>query len=188
MDPSVYLIIGLVVGGICAAMAGSKGRSSIGWFFAGVFFGLIAIVIIAVLPNLKEQERQRNHATAERRRLREQLRQEKMKTEAFRQHATGRLDTHDTALGLDTRQQAGLAQGAPVTPPPLPKPTAALDETPWFYDQGGETKGPVPQSTLVWMLETGALGGATLVWTEGWSDWVAAASVPTLRPAADGAS
>ena len=33
---------------ICALIASNKNRSVIGWFFAGLFFGIIAIIIIAL--------------------------------------------------------------------------------------------------------------------------------------------
>jgi len=191
MDGAAFLIINGITGAIASAIAASKGRSAIGWFFGGFFLGLIGIIIVAVLPNLKEQERLRAHAASERRRLREQLKQEKMKTEAFRRHATGRLDTHDSALGLDTRQQVGLAAGGPGSavpvPPPLPSPTPKAGETSWFYEAEGETRGPVPRSTLAWMLESGAIDGTTLVWTEGRAEWAALSSIPELGSASGGA-
>lgn len=190
MEPGVLLIIGLIVGGICAAVASSKGRSGVGWFFGGFFFGLIAIVIVAVLPNLREEERRRQHDMAERRRLREQLRQEKMKTESFRHHATNRLDTHDGALGLDTRRTSGLGAGKAqpilvprVAPPPLPPAAAEGEGATWFYAADGETRGPVPESTLVWMLQSGALKGSSLVWRDGLAEWTAASSIPAFRAA-----
>ena len=192
MEPGVLLVISLIVGAICAAIASSKGRSSVGWFFGGFFLGLIGIILVSVLPNLKEQERIRKHAMAERRRLKEQLRQEKMKTESFRHHATGRLDTHDAALGLDTRQATALGRGAGApnalasggtAPPPLP---AAGVEPAWYYEKEGESQGPVPQSTIVWMLENGALAGGALVWSEGQTDWVPASTVPEFGDAAGG--
>jgi len=195
MNTGVLLIIGLIVGAICAAIASSKGRSGVGWFFAGFFFGLIAIIIVAVIPNLREEERRRQHDMDERRRLREQLRQEKMKTESFRRHATGRLDTHDGALGIDTRRTQGLGAGAvrpilvpPAAPPPVPGGAPNPAETSWFYAVDGQSRGPVPESTLVWMLESGALKASSLVWHEGLTEWTTVSAVPSLRDAARGAS
>ena len=60
-----------------------------------------------------------NAARADRRRLREQLRQERMKNEAYRRHAASRLDLHDRALGMDTRQSSALPAGHGLQQPLL---------------------------------------------------------------------
>jgi hypothetical protein len=96
-------IILLILGIVCAVIADSKGRSAIAWFFIGFLAGLIGLIILLVLPNLKEAEQKELHMENEQRRLREQLRQERIKHEQFRKHAQARLDTHDNALGLDTK-------------------------------------------------------------------------------------
>jgi GYF domain 2 len=103
------------MGAVAAAIASSKGRSAAGWFFAGLFLDLIGIIIIAVLPNLKEQKAKEEQIERENRRLREQLIQEQIKTEAFRRHASARLDSHDAHLGVDTRS-AVSALPAPDRP------------------------------------------------------------------------
>jgi hypothetical protein len=100
---AIQLIIIVVCGTIAAAIANSKGRSTVGWFFGGFFLGLIGIIIIACLSNKKEEQAYRDHVAQENRRLREKLDQERLKTEALRQHVTGRLDLHDAQLGTDTR-------------------------------------------------------------------------------------
>lgn len=104
----LQLILVIICGAIAAAIASSKGRNVVGWFFGGFFLGLIGVVIVACLGNLKEQKAYRQHTENERRRLREQLRQERVKTDAFRQYSMDRLDSHDEQLGVDTRtrQQA----------------------------------------------------------------------------------
>jgi hypothetical protein len=178
----VWLIVSLICGAIAAVVASGKGRSPIGWFFLGFLLGLIGIVIVAVLPNLKEEERRRAHDAAERRRLREQLHQERLKTEALRRHATARLDVHDDALGLDTRSRgldAGLEPEAlPATTgaPPPPLPAAA-----WHYATAGKALGPVPEETLVERLRSGEIGPDALVWRPGMAEWLPASRVPALR-------
>ena len=105
----IIIIVRSITGGIAAAIASSKGRSGVGWFFGGFFLDIIGIVIVACISNLKVEEARRRHVGRESRRLREQLHQERMKNESFRQHAVGRLDVHDDRLGVDTRYtQAGL--------------------------------------------------------------------------------
>ena len=69
----VIILVRCVTGGI-AAIASSKGRSVGGWFAGGFLLDIIGIVIVAVLPNLKQQAQLRNRRSRENRRLREQLR------------------------------------------------------------------------------------------------------------------
>ena len=146
MAPGIILVIYLICGAVAAMLASQKGRSAVGWFFGGLFLGIVGIVIVAVLPDLKAEDARRKHAFAERRRLKEQLRQEKMKTESFRRHASYRLDTHDTALDMDTKRTPGLGAGnAPATPPPLGN---ARPQALWFYEEQGKPTGPVPLSRL----------------------------------------
>ena len=173
----VYFVIGLIAGAVSAAIASSKGRNPVGWFFFGFLFGLIAVIVAAVVGNLKEQERHRAHSMAERRRLREQLRQEKMKGEAFRRHAAGRLDSHDEALGLDTRGGPALAGGAarqPLQPGTAQPPPVSQGDRQWHYHRGDESVGPVSQSTLHRLLTSGELDPSVLVWTEGQDEWLPA--------------
>ena len=105
MEFSVQLVIMFICGVIASLIAHTKGRSEIGWFFGGFFLGLIGVIIIAVLPNLKDQKAKEVRIELENRRLREQLNQERLKIEAFRRHTTARLDLHDESLGIDTRHQ-----------------------------------------------------------------------------------
>jgi hypothetical protein len=119
------LVVLIVFGCIASAIASSKGRSTVGWFFAGFFLHLIGIVIVAVLPNLKEQKFKEEAMERENRRLREQLMQEQIKTEAFRRHASARLDAHDSQLGIDTRAAASALPGAN---PQLALPSVSEDE------------------------------------------------------------
>jgi type II secretory pathway pseudopilin PulG len=107
MEHNYTGIIFLIITGLVAsAIANSKGRNAVGWFFGGFFFHIIGILIVAVLPNLTEQKRKEEEIALENRRLREQLIQEQIKTEAFRRHASARLDAHDEHLGVDTRSNA----------------------------------------------------------------------------------
>lgn len=45
----IYLVVGLLGGVICAAIAPSKNRSAIGWFVIGFLIPLIGIILIVVL-------------------------------------------------------------------------------------------------------------------------------------------
>jgi len=54
----VYCVISLIVGAICAFIAGgissSKGRSYSGGFFVGLFLGIIGVIIVSILPKDEE--------------------------------------------------------------------------------------------------------------------------------------
>jgi hypothetical protein len=55
----VILIIFAIIGGIVAY---TKGRSVFGWALLCFFFGFIPLIVIAALPNLKEQNRYSNNS------------------------------------------------------------------------------------------------------------------------------
>ncbi len=192
MELGVQVVILVICGAIAAAIASSKGRNVVGWFFGGFFLGFIGVIIVAVLPNLKAQREKELHAERENRRLREQLRQERMKAEAFRQHTASRLDTHDEHLGLDTRTANQLLlEGQTNTPPQLgADPAAALGQLDgggdgqWYYELNGQAVGPTSQNSIKQLLSHGRLNHASLVWTERLGDWTPAGSLPEFQGAA----
>lgn len=132
----ILILMGSIIGGICAGIASSKGRSTGGWFaggfavgfLTGILGGWIPIVIVACLSNLKEEQSHRDFQARENRRLREQLRQERLKNEAFRQHTFARLDAHDHQLGVDTKQTYTALPGHQADQPHLLEATSDLDQ------------------------------------------------------------
>ena len=110
MDPAAQFILRLVImgafGAITSVIAASKGRSALGWFFVGFFFSCIGLIVALCVSDLKEEQARWSAAETEQRRLREQLRQERIKSEGYRQQVDERLDLHDQALGMNTRQLA----------------------------------------------------------------------------------
>jgi len=116
MEAAGFLAIQLIVCLICAfaamAIAASKGRSQVGWFFGGLLLGVTGIIIVACISNLKHDRALREQMESEQRRLREQLRQERIKAESYRQYSLTRIDVHDRILGVDTRSTAALPGGA----------------------------------------------------------------------------
>ena len=50
----------------------------------------------------------------------------------------------------------------------------------WYYDQGGQRQGPVPEAELDRLLASGTITQNTLVWCEGMADW---APLSKARPA-----
>lgn len=197
----IQIIVRLIFAGACAAIASSKGRNTVGWFFLGLLFTCIPLIIILCLSNLKEEAAKWSANEIEQRRLREQLRQEQMKNEALRQHTIARLDAHDEELGVDTRQAApALTMGGQPQPvklitgaiPPgaVPGQVAppAGDGTPppglpadnWYTAEGGEQEGPFTYALLHARARQGTLPPETLVWAEGMPEWIPARDVQGL--------
>jgi len=162
----------LVFGGICAAIANSKGRSPIAWFFVGIFAGCIGLIIILCLSNENERMAQLEAQNVQNRRLQEQLRQEQMKSESLRQHTLSRLDRHDDVLGIDTRETAPQLEMdsaprdpfAPISqmpqyqsqPQPQPRPLATPDLTPEPRNVPEWDKEPSPDDDKeIWYYEYG---------------------------------
>jgi uncharacterized membrane protein YeaQ/YmgE (transglycosylase-associated protein family) len=185
------LVLQLIVGGVCgiaaAAIASGKGRNATGWFFGGFFLGIIGIIIVAVLSNKKKEAAKWQHANNERRRLREQLRQERIKNEHSRRHITRRLDAHDGALEMNTRDTGALPTAASEPPALKTAPAASRPrmEDPtdrkWYYCENDAAMGPVRESALRDSLREGRLSHSTLVWREGMENWAEAAEVSTFR-------
>ncbi|MBS3733695.1 MAG: DUF4339 domain-containing protein [Phycisphaerae bacterium] len=205
----VLMIIGGVTGTAAAVIALYKGRMAAAWFFGGLAAGTflhvigatIILVIVSVLPNKKLEAARQQYVERERRRLREQLRQERLKNEAFRQYTSDRLDTHDAALGLDTRTRDALppaaqsamrqlnSAGAPADVPgggalPPANPSAAV----WFYERQGAAKGPVSANDIRQLLHIGTIADVTLVWSQDLGQWTPARQVPVFRDVASRAS
>lgn len=110
------LVILAIFGIICAVIASYKGRSVVAWFFIGFLIGVFGLIVLLVISNLKTAKAKEEHVEMEQRRLREQLRQERLKTEQFRKFTQVRLDTHDRELDIDTRHIGPLLQQANVQP------------------------------------------------------------------------
>lgn len=199
MGSVLWLFVSLICGAIAAAIASSKGRHGVGWFFIGFFFGLIGIIIALVLSDLKQEKRRFDEITADRRRLKEQLRQERLKSESFRRYATQRIDSHDRVLGVDTKSAVSLGVGGAPPLPPLPRVdgfelepddadvgedvpvSEAPAEPTWHYERDGTPHGPVPASEVRSLLRSGALSPRSLLWNESLDSWTPARDLPAFR-------
>lgn len=50
----VFVAIGSIIAAIiCAVIAGMKGRSAIGWGILGLFFSIITLIVVIVIPSKK---------------------------------------------------------------------------------------------------------------------------------------
>jgi hypothetical protein len=188
----MFLVFAFIAAVICGAIASHKGRSVVAWALLGFLFGIFALIIVAVLPNLAEQAARDNYVNEENRRLREQLRQERIKGESFRQHATARLDAHDNKLGIDTRQlgpalAAGAQSAAQLTAGGdrtydlvIPDGNSPDDVPRWYYGQEGRTLGPVRTSEIAALIRQQVVTPQTLLWSDSMTDWLPAAKVPAF--------
>jgi len=180
----INLFIAAICGVITCAIASHKGRSAVGWFFVGFFTGLIGLILILVLSNRRLEREQQMQVQSEQHRLREQLRQERMKNETFRRYALGRIDNHDQLLGTDTRSLAALpgaqGDGSPSPQDVFVTPQNDGEAAVWYYHLNGQTIGPTSLRQLKAMLQTRQLAPATLVWCEDLGQWTAANQVPNL--------
>lgn len=185
------LFVNVIFAVISGVVAHNKGRNVVGWTLLGLL-GWVPLVVVACLPNLNEQKARESYQAEENRRLREQLRQERIKSETFRQHAAARLDAHDQHLGLDTRS-AGPMLGAPqtagelgpanplaaATPYDLSDPAAPTGPR-WYYGRQGQTLGPVRASEIADLIRTQIITRETLLWSDEMADWTPAGDVATF--------
>ncbi len=175
----IHLVLGLIFGTLAALVAGGKGRSAVGWFFGGFFLGLIGLIIVLCLSNLKAQREKELAVAREQRRLREQLKQERIKNTSFQQHVHHRLDRHDSALGLDTRSTPALNEGEDGQPRRLeqPSPAASAGAPPpsvgaaWHVAHRDGERGPFTRSEIIMQLRRGSLNGRTMLWRPGMEQW-----------------
>lgn len=50
----IFVAIGSIIAAIvCAVIAGAKGRSAIGWGILGLFFSIITLIVVIVIPSKK---------------------------------------------------------------------------------------------------------------------------------------
>ncbi|MCP4379160.1 MAG: DUF4339 domain-containing protein [bacterium] len=203
----IQLIIGVIAGIIAACIANAKGRSVVGWFFGGFFLGIIGIVIVSCISNRKDEMRRNQHAGRERRLLREQLHQERLKSQAFQQYANARLTEHDQVLAIDTsshqslpnlqvvdpsnltasRANDALSKLAEATvsspspdPAPIPLVPAQAQGPQWFVYIDNKKYGPGATEKVIEMIRSGQINSDTYVWTESMTQPALIRDVPTF--------
>jgi hypothetical protein len=50
----IFVAIGSIIAAIvCAAIAGAKGRNPFGWGILGLFFSILTLIVIIVMPSKK---------------------------------------------------------------------------------------------------------------------------------------
>lgn len=188
---AIQLGIAVIFGVIIALVARARGRSTLGWFVFGFLFALLALIVLLVLPDLKKEEAYKQRVAHEQKRLTEQVRQERIKGEAFRRYSMQRLDVHDETLGVDTRSSGQLNSDGPMCQLPLDDSqpsnrdraedamrqmggapsTPTRGEKQWYYEIEGRPVGPVSKDRLSELLNGGKVNDDSLVWSEGFEEW-----------------
>ena len=129
-------------------------------------------MILLVLPDLAVEEAKKARFHAKNRRLGEELKQERVKNQSFRGHVKARLDIHDAALGVDTREQESPIP-VELPAPPMPPTASSINEAietdlppeGWFTAlPGKEAQGPRSLQELKSMIIAGEIDGRTLLW------------------------
>ncbi len=186
-----YLVFAILLGVVCSLVANSRGRSALGWFFIGFFFGIFALIVLFVIPDLKELEAREQRLRNENRLLREQVKSHRVVADQRHDRQERRLTVHDRALGVDTSGAPQLDDGddaepwTDAAPPPLPSavPPTTADEfaaASWRYAAGAQARGPVTFRALRDLFAQGDVTPATLVWTPGMAEWLAVGNLPGL--------
>lgn len=177
MEALIPLLIYAALGAACAVIANSKGRNAVGWFFIGLIFPCIGFILVLVLPDLKVQQNRDSALRRENRRLREQVKKDRMVSDQRHEQVRSRLRAHDQALDIDTEHELGI-------PDPIPQ-ISALDPTSvsWFTVVENERVGPLEFHELQTRWRQGRLDGDSLVWTDGQNSWLPIWNLPKLQEA-----
>jgi hypothetical protein len=56
MHTFLSILLSLVLGWGCSHFAKQRGRSPLNWFIAGLFFGILALIVLFILPVRKRKE------------------------------------------------------------------------------------------------------------------------------------
>ena len=183
MEPAlVQLLISAAFGILCSAVASSRGRNPVGWFFLGFFFPCLAILLLFVLPDVKAQQRREELLRRENRKLRERVTKDRMVADRRHSSLERRLDVHDQTLGLDTREPDSIPHRS-TRPLPIPFDFNAQQ---WYLEAGEtESRGPFSMYDLRSQWRRGEIDGNTEIWTPDMDQWATIADVRGLREALD---
>lgn len=186
MESFLEFLVLLAFGAACAAIAGQRGRNPVAWFFLGFIFNCFALILLLVLPDMQEMEDRHQTAQDQARRLREELAQERQRNQSFRGHVKARLDVHDAALQIDTREQTPVTELPP--PPPAPSEAEQMDlpQEGWFLaEAGGTAEGPLALADMLTRVEEGRLRKSTLIWNAEYEEeWMPLGDTPLGEGAA----
>ena len=180
MESIVEFLVLLAFGAACAAIAGQRGRNPVAWFFLGFIFNCFALILLLVLPDMQELEDRQQTSDDQARRLREELAQERQRNQSFRGHVKARLDVHDAALQIDTREQTPVTELPAPPPPPSAAEQMDVPQEGWFVaEAGGTADGPLGLADMLARVDDGSLGKSSLIWNAEYEDeWIPLGDTP----------
>ena len=160
-------LVSLAFGAIVALLAKDRGRNALAWFLIGLFLTCIALIVLLVLPNLRDEKAKQASLEVENQRLRERLRKDRMVADQRYDEANRRLSAHDRALGVDTRlEDPGSAPELGSAARPALAASGAWHGADWYYALDAQPIGPVGFDELRRLWRSGSIGAYTPVWTE----------------------
>lgn len=182
MEAVIQLLVFAMFGGITSAIAHSKGRTAVGFFFLGFFAPCIGLIVILCLDNLKERDARERKLRKQNRRLREEIQKDRAIADQRHAQAQARLSVHDRALGVDTSDAnvEQLANEAAAGPAAASQPQTSANTT-WHYAIEGNQRGPIGEPELAALVDAGAIDRDTLVWQSGMTDWLPIRDLPDLE-------
>ena len=178
MEAAQLLFMG-VFGVVCAAIASSRERSPVGWFFIGFFFSCFGLILLLILPDLGAERAKYARLHQENLRLRERVKKDRQVSDHRHVELNRRLEAHDQALGMDTAHRTPALAGE-NGPPALPDASTQWLTADWYYVLDGEAKGPVDFAELRLVLDEGMIERRSLVWYDGLAEWQPLGEVPGL--------
>jgi uncharacterized protein DUF4339 len=180
MESFVEFLVLLAFGAACAAIAGQRGRNPVAWFFLGFIFSCFGLILLLVLPDVQELEDRHKGTEDQSRRLREELAQERQRNQSFRGHVKARLDVHDAALEIDTREQTPVTELPAPPPPPSMAAQMDLPQEGWYVaEAGGSADGPLGLADMLARVEDGRLRKSSLIWNAEYEqEWVPLGDTP----------
>jgi uncharacterized membrane protein len=131
---AINLLVGLVFGGICAAIASGRGRSAVGWFFIGTIFSCFALIVLLVISDLKVEAEKTDRLRRENKRLKERIDKDRQVADQRHENIGNRLDVHDKGLGIDTSLRDS-ASGLLPAGEPTDEGDPQEESDQWYYRQ-----------------------------------------------------
>ncbi|MCA9003280.1 MAG: DUF4339 domain-containing protein, partial [Planctomycetes bacterium] len=168
MELGIQLFIMAIFGLICAAIANSRGRSPVGWFFIGFFFGCLGLIVLFVIQDLKAEAMKEERRNRQFSRIEQRQTRDRASIDRRLETHNRRISAHDQAMGVDTIE-AGSPDAAAARPPSRRLAEAPPTDLEWYYAvdaDAEEETGPVEFGAVLAAFQNGKINANSLVWHE----------------------
>jgi len=175
---AIQMLIALVFGAICAAIANGRGRSAVGWFFMGTFFSCFALVILLVIPDLKVEAEKTDSLRRENKRLKERVAKDRQIADQRHENIDKRLGVHDKGLGIDT-SSPGSASGLLPAGESTGEGDSQEESDQWYYNHGSSKSfGPITFEQLKRLWQKQQIDSFTKVRMGKNGEWMKIRDIP----------